>query len=258
MGNGLRGCLRGLHTMAAVARTRHDACVRPAGDVPALPRPRVPAQKVAEGRMLPFDATMELLTGAGIPVAPWHLVDEGGPVPPPFEGPYVVKLADVAHRTELGAVRVGVQAGQLEPAVRELRDLAQAHGLPARVAVQPLLPGHGEAFVGINADSELGPVVAFGLGGVFVEIMKRVAGRMAPMSETDAGELLAEFDDTGVLDGYRGAPAWDRRSLVATLVAASRLAAGGRDWIESIDINPLIVGPTGVTAVDGLCLVRED
>ncbi|MEU9272610.1 acetate--CoA ligase family protein [Streptomyces sp. NPDC048251] len=258
VGNGLRGCLRGLHTMGAVVRTRRDACVRPASEVPAIPRPRARAIDVAEGRMLPFDATMDLLTEAGIPVAPWHLVGADGSVTPPFDGPYVVKLADVAHRTEIGAVRVGVAAEALEAAVGELRGIAVAHGLPRRVAVQPMLAGHGEAFVGINGDSELGPVVAFGLGGVFVEVMKRVAGRMAPMSEVDAEDLVAEFDDTGVIDGFRGAPAWDRPALTATLVAASRLAAGGRGWIASIDINPLIVGPDGVTAVDGLCLVRED
>ncbi|MFE6820926.1 acetate--CoA ligase family protein [Streptomyces sp. NPDC057690] len=257
VGNGLRGCLRGLHTMAAVVRTRPDALVRPARDIPAIPRPRADTIDVAEGRMLPFDATMNLLAAAGIPVAPWHLVDANGPVIPPFKGPYVVKLADVPHRTELGVVRVGVAAEDLETAVEELRAIAAACGQPSRVAVQPLLAGHGEAFVGINGAGELGPVVAFGLGGVFVEVMRRVAGRMAPMSDTDAEELVAEFDDIGVIDGFRGAPAWDRRALTATLVAASRLAAGGRDWIGSIDINPLIVGPDGVTAVDGLCLTRN-
>ena len=119
-----------------------------------------------------------------------------------------------------------------------------------------MISGHGEAFVGIKGESELGPVVAFGLGGVFVEVMGRVGGRMAPMTTDDATELIDEFSDTGVLDGFRGSPPWDRLPLASVLVAASLLAAGGRNWIESIDINPLIITADGPVAVDGLCLVR--
>jgi acyl-CoA synthetase (NDP forming) len=257
VGNGLRGCLRGLHTMGRFVRTHPDARVRPPADVPALPRPDAKSIAVAEGLMLPFAATMKLLRDAGIPVSPWHLVAGDGPVTaPPFDGPYVVKLADVAHRTEHGAVRVRVPADGLAAAVAELRQIAAADGLPPLVAVQPMVAGHGEAFVGIQGESELGPVVAFGLGGIFVEVMKRVGGRMAPMSDRDASELVDEFTDTGVLDGFRGAPAWDRAALAATLEAASRLAAGGRDWISSVDINPMIITPDGPVAVDGLCLVR--
>ncbi len=207
--------------------------------------------------MLPFDATMDLLTAAGIPVAPWHLVEPDVVADPPFGGPYVVKLADVAHRTELGAVRAGIARADLDGVVGDLRALAVLHEVPQRVVVQPMLKGHGEAFIGVSGSSELGPVVAFGLGGVFVEVMKRVAGRMAPMTAVDARELVAEFDDTGVIDGFRGAPAWDRTALVNILVAASGLAAAGREWIQSIDINPLIITAEGVVAVDGLCLVGD-
>jgi hypothetical protein len=258
VGNGLRGCLRGIHTMAAFVRTRPDTQVLPASEVAALPRPHGETIRVPEGAMLPFAATMELLRSAGIPVAPWHLIAAGEEVTAPsFDGPYVVKLADVAHRTEHDAVRVKVAAEGLGAAVAELRSVAAAAGLPSLVAVQPMVAGHGEAFVGIQGESELGPVVAFGLGGIFVEVMKRVGGRMAPMTQRDAAELVDEFGDTGVLDGFRGAPAWDREALAATLVAAGRLAAGGRDWIASIDINPMIVTAEGPVAVDGLCLLRQ-
>lgn len=257
VGNGLRGCLRGLHTMGAFMRTRPDAAVRSPRDVPAMPRPDTSTIAVAEGRMLPFATTMELLRTVGIPVAPYHLLPEDAPLtPPPFPGPYVVKLADVAHRTEHGAVRLGVEQGDLEAAVAQLRAIAAADTLPSQIAVQPMIAGHGEAFVGLKGSSELGPVVAFGLGGVFVEVMGRVGGRMAPMTDDDAADLIEEFGDTGVLDGFRGAPSWDRKALAGVLVAASQLAAGGREWIESIDINPLIVTADGPMAVDGLCLVN--
>jgi acyl-CoA synthetase (NDP forming) len=258
VGNGLRGCLKGFAAMAAFMRSRRDSQVQPASAVARIPQPDVTPIETDAGLMLPFDATMTLLGGAGIPVAPYRVIDTSAPVSvPSFTGPYVVKLADVPHRTELGAVLLNVAADGLAAAVEELRELAGHKNVTATVAIQPMVSGHGEAFVGINCDSELGPVVAFGLGGIFVEIMKRVGGRMAPMSSEDASDLIDEFSDTGVIEGFRGARPWDRGALNEVLVAASRLAAGAREWVASIDINPLIVTAEGMAAVDGLCLLRE-
>jgi acetate---CoA ligase (ADP-forming) len=257
IGNGLRGCLRGLNTMATFVRSRPDARLNDPRQVPAVPRPGVAPVASESGPMLPFAATMDLLASAGLPVAPYHLVAspaEAGSVP--FEGPYVVKLADISHRTEHGAVRLAVLDGGLEAAVGELRALAGRDGLPDLVVVQPMIEAEGEAFIGIRGQSELGPVVAFGLGGVFVEVFGRVSGRLAPLVPADAAELIAEFDDLGVLNGLRGKRPWDRDALAAILVSAGTLAASGRDWIDTFDINPLVYGPDGFAAVDGLCLLR--
>jgi hypothetical protein len=167
----------------------------------------------------------------------------------------VVKLADVAHRTEHGAVLTGISAADVAGAVETLRKIAARDGLPDTVALQPQLAGHGEAFIGLTGDTELGPMVAFGLGGVFVEIMKRVGGRLAPFSPAVAEELVAEFDDLGVIDGVRGMAPWDRAALIITLCNAGRLVAGGRRWIRSMDLNPLIVTQQGLVAVDCVCFV---
>jgi acetate---CoA ligase (ADP-forming) len=258
VGNGLRGCLRGLNTMATFVRSRPDAQIHDPGRVPAAPRPAVAAIAGESGPMLPFAATMDLLASAGIPVAPYHLVQhpaDAGDVP--FAGPYVAKLADVAHRTEHGAVRLGVAAGELDEAVAELRALAGRAGLPDLVVVQRLIEAEGEAFIGIRGSSELGPVVAFGLGGVFVEVLGRVSGRLAPFTAADAAEMIAEFDDLGVLAGVRGRRAWDREALAGILVRVSELASSGREWIETFDINPLVFSAEGFAAVDGLCLLRD-
>lgn len=257
IGNGLVGTFRGLQTMGNVMRVRADARVFDPASVPAIARPVAQPITVAEGQMLPFRETMELLSGNGIAVAPYAIVEPGETTADPaFDGPYVVKLADVAHRTEHGAVKVGVAREDIPQAIRQMREIADGHGLPATVAIQAMLKGHGEAFVGIQTASELGPVVAFGLGGIFVEVLKKIGGRMAPFDQITAAELIAEFDSTGLLDGFRGAAAWDRAKLGQLLVACSRLAAGGRDWIDTIDINPLIVTENGPVAVDGLCLIR--
>lgn len=256
--NGLRSTFKALATMSRFMRTPRTAAVCDPASVPPLPRPTAATLEVAEGRMLGFDATMQLLSAAGIPVCPYQLTDGGAAEVPRFPGPYVVKLADLAHRTEHGAVRVRVAGEDLARMCAELAELATELGVPPTVAVQPMLSGYAEAFIGMNGATELGPVVAFGPGGVFVEVLKRVSGRLAPLSAHDAVDLLDDFADLGIHEGIRGGPPWDVKALVPILVAAGRLVAGGRDWIESIDINPLILTAEGVVAVDGLCLVKED
>nr|WP_246497244.1 acetate--CoA ligase family protein [Sphaerisporangium rubeum] len=257
-GRGLRPTLRGLQTLGAFVRHREEAARREDTPVPpSTRRPDVATVAVAEGQMLPFGPTLEMIRAAGVPIAPYHLVAAGDDVTgAPFPGPYVVKLADVAHRTEHGAVRLGVTADGLGDAVAELRALAAVHGLPPLVAVQPQVEILGEAFIGVQGESELGPLVVFGLGGVFVEVLQRVGGRMAPLSARDARSLIDEFADAKVMHGFRGRPAWDLDALAEILVAAGRLAVSGRGWIESLDLNPLVFTPDGFVAVDALCLVR--
>src|SRR5216683_761419 len=227
--------------------------------LPPLPRPVVAPVPQPEGDMLPFDATMRLLASRGIPVAPYAIVTadaDPGVVEIPFAGPYVVKLADVAHRTEHGAVRLSVEPAALPAAVTELRHIAVADGLSPVVAVQPMVTATGEALLGIQGESELGPLVAFGLGGIFVEALGTVAGRMAPFTAGQARELIDEFRDVKVIHGFRGRAPWDLDALAAILASASRLAAGGREWIASLDVNPLLYGPDGFQAVDALLLLR--
>ena len=256
VGNGLRGSLRGLSTMSRFVRSRQDARVTPATDVPEMARPTSVPVESEIGPILSFRDTMELLTSVGVPTARFHIVESNEAVGVPFRGPYVVKLADLAHRSEHDAVRLGVDPAGLSSAVEELRDLAQRESLPSVVTIQEMVSGRGEAFVGVRGSSELGPVLAFGLGGIFVEVLKRVSGRLAPLSKDDAKELVAEFDDLGVLDGVRGQAAWDRDQLEGILVSVGQLAAAGRSWIDTIDINPLIQGPDGLVAVDGLVVLR--
>jgi acetate---CoA ligase (ADP-forming) len=257
LGRGLRPTLRGLQTMGAFVRHRANAPAAPE-EVPALARPTGRLIDIPEGRMLPFAESMELLRAAGIPVAPYQLVPEDtAGAQMRFPGPYVVKLADVGHRTEHGAVRLGVEPADLPAAVKELREIADTHRLSPLTVVQPMVPSVGEAFIGIQGSSELGPLVVFGLGGILVEALGKVAGRMAPLTRTEALGLIDEFAAVKVMHGLRGQPAWDLSALADILIAAGRLAAGGAGWIASLDINPLIYGAGGFQAVDALCLVAD-
>jgi acyl-CoA synthetase (NDP forming) len=254
IGDGLRGSLRGLQTMSRFVRARRSAVVRPSDSAPALARPVGATIASGDERLLGFAASMALLADAGIPVAPFEIVAAGDEPSTSFAGPLVVKLADVAHRSDRGAVLLGVEPAGLAAAVRGLRQLAAAEGLPEEVVVQPQLAAAGEVFVGLTV-SELGPLVAFGIGGVFVEVLRRVSGRLAPFDIEEALEMIAELDDLGVADGLRGSPPWDRRGLAELLVAAGDLAAGGRQWIASVDINPLLHTERGFVAVDCACFL---
>jgi acetate---CoA ligase (ADP-forming) len=257
-GRGLRPSLQGLATMGAFVRYRADRQA-PAIAGPPLARPGTEAVRQPEGMMLPFAATMALLAEHGIPVAPYHLVGpaaDAAQIQPPFPGPYVAKLADVAHRTEHQAVRLRVGAGGLAEAVADLRAIADRDGLPAAVAIQPMLEASGEALLGIQGESELGPLVVLGLGGVFTEVLNRVGGRMAPFTSAVARDLIEEFADLEVMHGFRGQPGWDLDALAGILVAAGQLAARGREWIATLDVNPLVYGPAGFLAVDALLLLR--
>jgi acyl-CoA synthetase (NDP forming) len=259
VGRGVRSSLRGLATLGSFVRYRDAGRAAPSSG-PDIPRPANTPIAQPEGLMLPFADTMSLLAEHGIPVAPYHMVaidaDPSG-VRPPFAGPYVVKLADVAHRTEHDAVRLKVDDAGLADATSALRAIAAADGLSALVVVQPMLEIIGEALLGIQASSELGPLVVFGLGGIFVEALNKIGGRMAPFDAREARALIDEFKAVKVMHGFRGQPAWDLDAMTDILVAASRLAANGRSWIATLDVNPLVYGPAGFHAVDALLLVRS-
>ena len=256
-GYGIRGSLRALHTMGTFVRDSG----RPRPDAPSampVPRPEGPLLSTAdERRFLPFSQSIELLERFGVPVAPTLVVAEGTTAEPDFEGPYVIKLADVPHRTELGAVELNVPGDQLGAAVDRMRAIAAAHGVPGVVAVQRMTAARGELLVGIQGRSELGPTVVLGIGGILVEVLGRVSGRPAPLTMDDARSLIEDFRELRLMHGYRGAAPWHLDQLARILVAVGELAAASREWVESVDINPLLVTEDGLVAVDALCIVRD-
>jgi len=253
---GPRQALRGIQHLGHFYRSREK--LRKAELVVApVARPAGATIKEPEGSMLNFADAMEFLKANGIPPAPYHLIPVDAEVTtPPFAGPYVVKLADVGHRTEHGAVLLKITEDGLADAVDKLRGIAAKDGLQPLVAVQPMAEARGEAFIGIQ-NSELGPLVVFGLGGIFVEVLKKIGGRLAPFDRAEAEELIEEFRDAKLLHGFRGQPAWNLDKLADLLVAAGNLAAGSAEWLDSLDINPLLVVGDDYVAVDALLLVRD-
>jgi len=161
--------------------------------------------------------------------------------------PVALKILGVTHKSDVGGVKLGLDG---ERAVRDAwKDLAR---LEARGAlVQRMAPRGVELFVGMTRDPAFGPLVAFGVGGTSVELWGDVVFRLAPLTTTDAREMLDSIRAKKLLDGFRGAPPADRAAVESVLLRVSRLALDHPEIVE-LDINPLVsLAPgEGTLAVD--------
>ncbi len=171
--------------------------------------------------------------------------------------PVVLKAlgASLAHKSEMGLVRLNLADGA---AVREAAAaVASAAGDALEgFLVQPYVAGNREFVAGMFRDALFGPVVMFGIGGVFTEALSDVCFRAAPIEAADAEEMLAEVKTSALLKNFRGQLAADRGALVRTLTGLSRLAME-QECIAEVDVNPLLVTPRGsVLAVDALVALK--
>lgn len=256
--SGVRPALRGLAAMAQFMTARRER--RPHRSRIRAPSPPADSACVLtpRGRMLRFGATMRLLARAGIPAVPYLHVDADEPVDDiqvPFDGNLVVKLADVPHRSDVGGVRLGVRPREVPEVVRDLRALAGTRALPRDVVVQPLADGAAEIFVGADTTAELGTLVVCGLGGIYVELLKRFSARLSPLGTEDPEDMLRASGVHEVLRGFRGGEAWDMNAVVSTILGVDDLAQA--EWVSSIDLNPIMLTGNGPAAVDALIMVKD-
>ncbi|PKN70096.1 MAG: CoA-binding protein [Deltaproteobacteria bacterium HGW-Deltaproteobacteria-12] len=161
----------------------------------------------------------------------------------------------LTHKTERGLVKLNLRSrAEVQAACREIREAAgdDLEGF----LLQPLIAGKREFVAGLFRDQQFGPVVMFGLGGVFTEALKDVVFRIAPLSETDAQGMIEEILSRKLLGAFRGEAAADQKQLIAVLTGLARLGIE-RSEIREVDINPLLISPDGrVTAVDALVIVN--
>ena len=229
---------------------------------PALPSNALPAPSNAVGE----HEAKKIIASAGIPTARETLADSADACVAAwkeFAGPVVMKIAspDLPHKTEIGGVLLNIDG---EEAVREghatLLERARAAKPDARidgVIVAEMIKGGVETVMGVVRDPVFGPVVMFGIGGVFVEVLKDVTFRVAPFGVDEAYRMIDEIRGRAMLDGVRGAPASDIGALADALSRLSVFAAANTETIDSIDVNPFIVLPKGAAAVDALIVPSE-
>jgi len=236
-----------------IAAARAEWLRRPAGTTPSLDgvdrdAARVVVASALQGReeaWLDPTQTRALLDAYGIPVVPEHVAETAADAVSAAAElglPAVVKSAvPGAHKTETGGVAVGLESED------EVREAAERIGLP--VLVQPLISGSAELLAGVVQDPVFGPLVAFGPGGVFAELIGQAAFRIAPLTDVDVHELVTGGKAGTLVRGFRGKEAADVGALEDLL---HRLSVLGDDLDElaELDLNPVIAGPDGCVVVD--------
>ncbi len=169
--------------------------------------------------------------------------------------PVVMKIIspDILHKTDAGAVMVGVKtAAEAEQAYETILRNAKKYNSSANVSgvlIQQMLAGGHEVIVGALTDPSFGKVVAFGLGGVLVEVLKDVTFRLAPATEADALSMLDGIGAAEILRGVRGSAAVDRMALARIIVAVSQMVTDFPE-IHELDLNPVFARPDGATTAD--------
>ena len=197
-----------------------------------------------------------LLDCYGIPVAPWRVATsaaEVGSAARELGGRVAVKAlgGELLHKTELGAVRVGLASPlEAEGAAVEIDAALDRAGMARdRFLVQGMIESGVEMLIGVVGDPVFGPVVACGAGGVQAELLKDVEVRLMPLSGGDAREMIHSLRTFPLLTGYRGTPRADLDALEELLLRISSLVENHREVAE-LDLNPVIAGPEGAVVVD--------
>lgn len=209
-------------------------------------------------------ASLGLFADLGIPVAK-HAVIGNGETAEGLSFPLAVKAlsADLPHKTEAGAVMLGVADPEgLIAAIETIKsNVAEAapHLVLDRFLVEEMVSGVGEALIGFRVDPQVGPVVVLAPGGILAEVYGDSAIRLAPVDHGTAMSMIDEVKGLAPLRGYRNLPKGDLSALADALVKLSALANAERPPVDA-EINPLIVGAegAGVAAVDGLVIFGED
>ena len=178
--------------------------------------------------------------------------------------PVVLKIdsPDILHKTEAGGLKLNIgNRDELVAAYNEVLENARTYDPKAHingVLIEEMISGGTEVIVGVKNDPLFGPTVMFGLGGIFVEILKDVSLRVAPLTREDALAMIQEIKGFKVLSGARGRAKTDIEAIADVLVKVSRMALALEDHVAELDINPLLVLPEGqgVRVADALVIKK--
>ncbi len=250
-------------------RRHREWRARPEVQVRQLPTDRERARRVLHAaggrRKLSELEVLGVLGAYGIPTAPARLArnpEEAARAAAEVGFPIVLKIVSpqIVHKTEVGGVRTGIDTTvEVRQAWVEMLDgvsRAAPQAVIEGMLVQRMVRGGRETIVGISREPTFGPLVMFGLGGIYVEALGDVQFRVAPIGPLDAHDMLHGIRGAAILEGVRGAPPVDFAALGDALQRVSQLAVDFPE-IAEVDINPLLAFPTGVMAVDARMLLQD-
>ncbi|HEX3536009.1 MAG TPA: acetate--CoA ligase family protein, partial [Stellaceae bacterium] len=261
-------CARAIRALVDYAafqeRIKHRAAPPPTA---ASLRGEIERALAIAGPTLTEIASKELLARYGVPRPPEVLArseEEAATAAAKIGSPIALKVQspDILHKTEAGAVALGVSGdAAVRAAYRTVMARAQAAHRGAEidgVLVQAMAPRGVEMILGVTRDPAFGPMLMVGLGGIHVEVLRDVAFAPVPLGPDEALALLGELRGAAILDGVRGAKPADKPALAELMAALSRFAADHADAVAEIDLNPVIVHAEGegLTVVDALIVKR--
>lgn len=207
-----------------------------------------------DGDRLSEYQSKQVLSNYGIPIIEEKIVksaSEAMTTAREFGFPVVLKVSspDIPHKTEAGVIRLNIlsESGILK-SYDEIMEAAVKFNPQARiegVLVQRMASGGLEVIVGVKKDPQFGPMVLFGLGGIFVEIMEDFSMRPVPVAREDAEEMIREIRGYPILKGARGKKRSDEEALINILLRVSKLAEDWKDDISEIDLNPIVAFEEG-------------
>jgi acyl-CoA synthetase (NDP forming) len=210
-------------------------------------------------------SAQRILSEAGIPFLPTKVVssaDDAVAAAEALSYPVAMKIVSpqIMHKTEIGGVILGVSSASgarkaYDALLHRAADKAPEATIEG-VMVTPMAPKGIETIIGVNRDPVFGPVVMFGLGGIFTELFQDVTFRAAPFDKLEAQRMIREVKGYKLLRGFRGRPAADIDALSDVLQRLSKFAAANADRLETIDLNPVIALEKGVFALDAVLVAR--
>jgi len=256
--------LQPFHSLTEAVRTLK--AVWPAG-VAAPVRQDAGGAEHAQGTVLSEEKSKAALREAGVGLPEGGLAvdaEQAAAIQQRLGRPVAMKIAspDIAHKTDAGGVRLNLKTSdEVRKAYADIMSSVKKHAPGARidgVLVEAMLPGSGrEVLIGVHHDAAYGPVMTFGLGGIFVEVLRDVTHRMLPLNSEDAQAMLSGIRHAEVLHGVRGQGPCDIEALVALMLKVSDFAYANRDRIREIELNPVWVGPPGEGAIPLDALIIE-
>lgn len=210
-------------------------------------------KEVGSRRILTPLESEEILRIYNIPLVKQGLartVDEAILIAEKMGYPVVVKIAspDIIHKSDIGCVKVNITSSEdLQKAYNEIIKRAQNYMPEATilgVLVQEMIKGGRETIVGMKRDPTFGPVILFGLGGIFVEVLKDTSFCVIPITRDEALQMIKEIKGYPILGGYRGNPPADIESIIEVILNIAQLAQDVEE-ISEIDLNPILVQERG-------------